>query len=133
MQVFLFVNLTDAPAFSYQQPVMQAVKTVAPLVLTIDLDTFSEELLVQQACRLLQEATQFVVYFKAENAEVPFRAAQKIVEELIWKDKPGTVLLEGKHQRLQIMLPARPHLSFQVAETAEDLKPFFKAVLSVQS
>jgi len=131
MQVFLFVNLTDAPSFAYQQPILQWVKEIAPATITLDLDTFSEELLVSQACRLLQEATSFIVYFRTENTEVPFRAAQKVVEELIWKDKPGTVLLEGGHRRLQLMLPVRPHISFQVSESVEELKSFLRVTLSV--
>ncbi|PIQ22766.1 MAG: hypothetical protein COW65_01225 [Cytophagales bacterium CG18_big_fil_WC_8_21_14_2_50_42_9] len=130
MQVFLFVNLTDAPSFSYQQPILQWVKEIAPATITLDMDTFSEELLVSQACRLLQEATSFIVYFKTEAKEAPFRAAQKVVEELIWKDKPGTVLLEGQHRRLQLMLPARSHISFQAGESAEALKPFLRAALT---
>jgi len=130
MQVFLFVSLTTALSFDYQQPIVQWVKEVAPSVIAIDLDTFSEEMLVNQACRLLQEATHFVVYFKSENGEVPLRAAQKVVETLIWKDKPGTVVLEGNHRRLQLILPARPHLSFQAADTAEDLKLFLQAALA---
>jgi len=130
MLVFLFISLIDAPSFQYQQPMVQWVKAVAPAAITLDVDTFSEEMLVQQACRLLQEATRFVVYFKSETEEVPLRAIMKVVEELIWKDKPGTVLLEGNHRRLQSILQVRPHLSFQAAETAETLQPNLLASLS---
>ena len=130
MLVFLFVSLTNTPSFQYQQPVVQWVKEVTPNAITLDLDTFSEEMLVTQTCRLLQEATHFMVYFKSENEEVPLRAVQKIVEELIWKEKPGTVLLEGKHRRLQVMLPARPHLTFQTIDSVEDLKLFLEISLA---
>ena len=133
MLVFLFVSLTNAPSFQYQQPVVQWVKEMAPAAITLDLDTFSEEMLVTQACRLIQEAARFVVYFKSENEEVPLRAVQKIVEELIWKEKPGTVLLEGKHRWVQVMLPARPHLTFQTADSVEDLKLFLRDALSAES
>jgi hypothetical protein len=134
MRAFIFISLSDAPSFAYQQPVLEWVKQAGALNLaTLDIDAFSDEMLVNYACRLVQEAPHYAVYFKMERADAPLGASLKIIEEIIRDNKPGLVLLEGEHQRLKAIMQSRPHLNFKIAATETDLKPFILSFLQEES
>ena len=112
MQVFIQVSLGILERYSFQQPLLQQVKKQLPEVLTLDIDSASDEMLVSQACRLVQEAEQPAIYFKVAVPNANFGAAFRLIEELIRENKPALVLTEGTHIRLANIINVRPHLQF---------------------
>lgn len=131
MRAFILISLADRPSQAYGQLVLQEVKQLpAGDLAVLDLDAFSEEMLINYARRLIQEAEAFVVYFKVENENAAFGTSLKIVEEIIRHFKPGLILIEGHHQRLQTIMQSRPHLACKSAATAVDLKPYLVSFLT---
>lgn len=130
MQAFILISLTDIASYSFEQPILEEVKELkAADLMVLDIDAFSDEMLVNHVCRLIHEAETFVVYFKVEKENAPLGASLKIVEELIRQAKTGLILLEGKHQRLKTILQSRPHLVVKDAETPAELKPLLVSFL----
>ena len=131
MRAFILVTLTEAPDFTYQQPILEWVKeSSSNSIAGWDIDAFSEETLVNHACRLMQEAEAFVIYFKLQKENVSLGAGLKIVEEIIRGGKAGLILLEGMHQRLSAIFSSRPEINFKEAESEADLRPFIAAFLN---
>ena len=131
MQAFILVSLTEVPAFTYQQPILQWVKTASKnSMVVLDIDAFSEEALVNHACQLMQEAEVYTVYFKLQKNDATLGASLKIVEEIIRSGKAGLVLLEGKHQRLSAIFSSRPEINFKAAATESDLRTFISSFIN---
>lgn len=120
MRAFLYVDLRESAGFHYQNSLLQQVKHDFPAVSTFDLDAASSPLLIDYACRLLDEAAQAVVFFKSEK-ENALGGAARIMEQVIRQRPRCLVLLHGTHPRLRRMLSARTDLRFYAAEEEEEL------------
>jgi hypothetical protein len=132
MQVFVQVSLGQDGFYVFKQPVLQKVKEQFPEVITLDVDAASDEMLVTQACRLVQEAKQAVIYFKVIEPQANLGAGFRVVEEIIRTNKPILILIEGNHARLASILKVRPHLMVTpVSEGSnifEHLTAYFRVV-----
>ncbi|GEO02574.1 hypothetical protein AAE02nite_02380 [Adhaeribacter aerolatus] len=122
MQTFIQVNIENTTSFSFQRPLLSWLKARNPEMAVLDLDSFSDEMLVKQAGRLIQEAVKYAVYFKVAEPDAKLGAAFKLLEEIIGEDKPGLILLEGTHARLTAILQSRPHLQFNTVPNPEEVK-----------
>jgi hypothetical protein len=110
MQVFLQVSLSLPGFYPFGQPVLQALKAQHPAVVTLDIDSASDEMLVSQACRLVQEAAQVAVYFQVVEPNAELGGAFRVVTEIIQENKAALILLEGTHTRIASIVNARPNL-----------------------
>lgn len=110
MQVFIQVYLGLKEHYAFAQPVLQSIKKELPAVVALDIDAASDQMLVTQACRLVQEAEQAVVYFKVAEPNASLGAAFRLVEEVIRKNEPALILIEGTHLRLAGIIKSRPYL-----------------------
>ena len=122
MQVFIQVNLESSIAFSYKRPLLLWLNNEAPEITGLDIDSFSDEMLVTQACRLVQDAALYAVYFKVAEPNTPLGAAFKLLEEIIREDKSALILLEGTHSRLTAIVQARPYLQLEVVQNPDEIK-----------
>lgn len=120
IRAFLYVDLRESAGFPFQNPLLQQVKHDFPAVSTFDLDAASSPLLIDYACRLLDEAAQAVVFFKSEK-ENALGGTARILEQVIRQRLKCLVLLHGSHPRLRRMLSARTDLRFYAAEEEEEL------------
>ena len=123
LQAFIQVNIENEPAFSYQRPLLPWLTAQAPGLAVLDIDSFSDEMLVSQAGRLIQEAAAYAVYFKVAEPNAQLGAAFKLLEEIIRGDKPALILTEGTHARLDAIMQARPHLLLKKVTSQEEVKP----------
>jgi hypothetical protein len=130
VNTFLLITLSAEPPFTYRQPLMALVKEAAPVWGTLDVDAFSDEHLVAHAARMVREADKLVVVFQSLQPEAPLGACQAVLEALLQRKAPALVLLQGGHRRLQAICQARPHLSWQRADTAAALQAALRQFLS---
>jgi hypothetical protein len=130
MPAFLLLTLTAEPPFIYRQPLMQQVKEAAPHWSALDVDSFSDEILVAYATRLVREADKVVAVFKAEQPDASLGACQLVLEEIIQMNKPAVIFLQGAHRRLKAIFQARPHFTWQEAETEAALQRQLRQYLS---
>lgn len=98
---------------------MQWLKARTPEMTVLDIDSFSDEMLVSQATRLLTESTQYAIYFKVTTPNAPLGTAFKLLEEIIRETKPALILLEGTHARLSAIVQARTHLMLNTIQNSE--------------
>jgi hypothetical protein len=122
MKTFIQVNVENTAAFSYHRPLLPWLRAQVPEIAVLDIDSDSDEMLVLQAGRLLQEATFYAVYFKVAEPNARLGSAFKLVEEIIREDKPGLILIEGGHNRLTAIMQARPHLLLKTVTSQEEIK-----------
>jgi hypothetical protein len=123
MQAFIQVNIEKPATFSYQRPLLSWLKARNPEIVVLDLDSFSDEILVTQAGRLVQEAAKFAIYFKVTEPNANLAGAFKLLEEIIREDKTGFILIEGTHTRLTAIVQARPHLQLKLVDNPAEVKP----------
>jgi hypothetical protein len=114
------IDLSPTGVFNYQKPPLQWVNKTFPGSTTLDLDQQSDAVLVQYACRLLEEAEQAVVYVHSES-ETGFGSLSPLVEQLIRYRQKCLLLLQGQHPRLHRMLSSRPDTLFFSGEKEEEL------------
>jgi hypothetical protein len=122
MKTFIQVDVENTAAFSYNRPLLQWLKAQAPEIAVLDIDSYSDEMLISQAGRLLREAIFYAVYFKVAETNAQLGSAFKLVEEIIREDKPGLILIEGDHARLTAIVQARPHLQLKTVTSPEEVK-----------
>ncbi|MGV3504476.1 MAG: hypothetical protein ACO1O1_12275 [Adhaeribacter sp.] len=120
MPAFLLLTLSAEPPFLYRQPLLEMVKQRAPSWDALDVDAFSDEMLVGHAARLVREAGEVVAVFKVLEADAPLRACQPVVEEILQREKPTGVFLLGSHKRLTAIFKARPGIFLQQAASGEE-------------
>jgi hypothetical protein len=130
MPSFLLLSLSAEPIFTYHQPLLAQVKQAAPGWAALDVDSFSDEILVGYAARLVREADLVVAVFKAEQPGAPLGACQQVLEEIIRLDKPAVIFLQGEHRRLKAIFQARPHFTWHEAATGVDLQHQFSTFLN---
>lgn len=122
MTTFLLLTLSAEPQVTYQQPLLQQVKQAAPDWAALDVDAFSDDTLMAYATRLVREADKVVAVFQVAQPEAPLRACQVVLEEILQMKKPAVIYLQGTHRRLKAIFQARPHFSWQEADTLEALQ-----------
>jgi hypothetical protein len=130
MDAFLLLSLSAEPAYTYRQPLLQAVKETAPAWAALDVDSFSDENLIAHAARLVREAERVVAVFKAPQPDASLGACQLVLEEIIQRKQPAVILLQGSHRRLQAIFQARPHFTWRQADSEADLLGQLQAFLN---
>lgn len=111
MQVFIYVELLDKPSYSYQKPVLNLVKQSIPGMIYLDVDSFSDDFLVTQACQLLEQATVSVVYFKSASSEAKIGSLVRFAETLIRIQNEKLIVVQGQHNRLERVFSNRSNLN----------------------
>ncbi len=112
MAAFIYAELDQDLHYSYQKPVLGQVKKQFPSLDYLDLDTFSEEFLIMQACQMIALADKCGVYFKSLEPEAPLGATLRLAEILIRRQQPTLVILQGANTRLERLFSNRPALVF---------------------
>lgn len=130
MSTFLLLTLSQEPPFVYRQPLLEQVKQAAPAWAALDVDAFSDEMLIGHAARMVREAEKVVAVFQVLEADAPLRACQLVLEELLQQDKPVVVFLQGSHRRLAAIFRARPGITLYQAATGEELQQQVEDFLS---
>jgi hypothetical protein len=133
MSTFLLLTLATEAPFIYRQPLLELVKQNAPSWEALDVDSFSDEMLIGHACRLVREAEKVVVVFKVLETDAPLRACQPVVEEILQCDKPVVVFLQGRHKRLAAIFQARPGITLHLADTGEEQQGQVEAYLGLSA
>ena len=122
MQALVLVTLAERSKFTFAQPLLAWLKKELPALQLVDIDNFSDSILVAGACRLVQEADQRALYFKVEPENIPLGASLKLLETVLQPGKPTLLLLEGKHRQLAAICSARPHLKLIQSENEANLR-----------
>lgn len=130
MSAFLLLTLSHEPPFVYRQPLLERVKQAVPAWDALDVDAFSDEILVGHAARMVREAGRVVAVFKVLEPEASLRACQPVLEEMLQRDKPLVVFLQGSHRRLAAIFRARPGIVLHEAATDEELQQQMEGFLS---
>ncbi len=112
MAAFIYVELGQNSHFSYHKPILEQVKKQFPDLSFLDLDTFSEEFLINQACQLVELASKCGVYFTSLEPDASFGATLRLAEVLIRRQQPTLVVLQGTHTRLERLFGNRSNLNF---------------------
>ena len=110
--VLVYAQLVPQPVYSYHQPLLTEVKRLFPALTCLDLDSFSEEYLMMQAGRLLEQADQCVVYFASPAPETPLGATLSLAEGLLRRPAASLVVVQGQHTRLERLFAQRRPLTF---------------------
>ncbi|KAA5549190.1 hypothetical protein [Adhaeribacter rhizoryzae] len=126
MEAFIQVNIENTASFSFQRPLLSWLKAQNPEIAVLDVDSLSDEMLITQASRLIQEAAKYAIYFKVAEPNGNLGAAFKLVEEIIREDKPGLILIEGTHTRLTAIVQSRFYLQYIPVNNPEEIKPHLK-------
>lgn len=129
MSAFLLLTLSHEPPFIYRQPLLEQVKQAAPAWAALDVDAFSDEMLIGHAARLVREADRLVAVLKVLQPDAPLGACQPVLEEILQRDK-AVVFLHGSHRRLEAIFRARPRIALHLAATGEEQERQLKEFLS---
>ena len=122
MQAFIQVSLSSNAFYSFQQPIIQWLNQKAPEIATLDIDAASDEMLVNHAGGLMQEAELYAVYFKVIEPNANLGKAFRVVEEIIRDNKPGFIIVAGTHTRLTNIIEARPQLTLMSLQNEIDIQ-----------
>ncbi len=112
MVVFIYVAVADEPSYSYENPFLSQVKKQFPEIVYLDIDSFSDDFLVTQACQLVEQAEVCVVYFTSTAPAARMGSSARLAEVLIRKQNKSLVGLQGANTRIERLFTARTHLSF---------------------
>lgn len=113
MQVFIYAELLNEPNYSYQKPILSWIKQTVHSVDCLDIDSFTEDYLITQACQMLENATTKVVYFKSAVIDASMGSLARLAEVLIQNTEgKRLMILEGQHTRLEKIFLNRPGLEF---------------------
>ena len=112
MQDFIYADLLNEPVYSYHKPVLTKVKQAFPDTTVLDLDSFSDDFLVTQACQLLGQATKCVVYFRSISADAKMGGLTRLAEVLIQRQQNSLVIVRGEHNRLTRLFSDRQQVTF---------------------
>ena len=119
--VLVYVELSLAGVYSYQKPILEKLKRRFPEGVYLDLDSFSEDYLTGQACRMVEEADKSVLYFTSSEPDAPLGSALRLAEILIRQSPASLVVLQGQHTRLERLFSNRGNLIFAHNPTEEQL------------
>ncbi|PSR55807.1 hypothetical protein AHMF7605_21055 [Adhaeribacter arboris] len=112
MLVFIYAELQPDSAYTYQKPILTKIKSSFPKVNSLDVDAYSEEFLVSQACQLIEQADRCGIYFNSPDPEISLGSTIRLVEVLIRRQQKNLVILNGEHQRLERLFSNRAQLTF---------------------
>lgn len=112
MVAFIYAELGNEINYSYQKPLLAQIKKQFPSVEYLDLDTYSDEFLITQACQMVEQANSCGIYFKILDSEAALGAILRLAEVVIRRTQNGLVVLQGSHSRLERLFSHRPTLIF---------------------
>ena len=128
MEAVIYLELLEQPHWGYQKPLLQWVNSLYRNITTLDLDSRSDKMLIDYACRLVTESERCVVFVEAQP-QAHFGNATRFLELLLQQGNNCLVLLHGKNERLQQIYAARPMLLFFQAEEEAPLRVKLKQYL----
>ena len=112
MFVFIYAELQPEPTHVYQKPILEKIKNCLFKVDCLDVDAYSGEFLISQACQVAEQAECCGVYFNCPDPDVSLGATIRLAEVLIRRQQKSLVVLQGEHQRLERLFTNRAHLTF---------------------
>ncbi len=112
MFVFIYAELQPEPTYVYQKPILAKIKNCFPKVDCLDVDAYSEEFLMSQACQVAEQAESCVVYFNSPESDNSLGASVRLAEVLIRRQQKSQVILQGENQRLERLFTNRDYLTF---------------------
>ena len=127
--VLVYVELSAARVYSYRKPLLEKLKQRFPEGVYLDLDSFSDDYLTTQACRLVKEADKNVLYFTSSEPDAPLGAALRLAEILIRRSANSLVVLQGPHTRLERLFSNRENIVFAHNPNEEQLFSFLEDYL----
>ncbi|NDK57165.1 hypothetical protein [Pontibacter fetidus] len=122
MKALLYIRLlAEDQTIVYGNPLLEQVKKQLPDVAMLDVDSGSGELVLHYARKLLQEATQVIVYIESATMDAGFGSIFPLLELVLEGQKEQLIVFRNEHSRLQRMVQARPELKAIVGQDDVDL------------
>lgn len=128
-KTFLLVTLTDKQTLTFGDPILIWIKENFPLVQVLDVDAYSDDILISQACTLIKESRLAVIFFKVLTPQSTLGSSIKLLEAILQNQEKGYVFLSGNHILVENIVADRAQVSFKKIENPTALKENLSKVL----
>lgn len=102
MQAAIYFQILNDTAYTYEKPVVNALKQQFPALVTFDFDTQSDRTMVGYAMDLLEKSEKAIVIIEATDG--PADGVIMFMEKIAMNKNKCMVLLVGQHPLVQKML-----------------------------
>ena len=119
MKLFLYIQIKGAQQIGFGNPIGNWLKEHQPERVLLEADNHSDDLVIQQEIKMLEEADDLMLWLDALPHEKPGKAVRLIEKVLRNKDINSTIYQSGSNELLERMLKLSGQSVHQVNGTSE--------------